>query len=260
MNYDDLHRSIVLLSDVKCGDGGLRSALEDLGKIWTLGEPFNPWYSDARTLTYQTFLEGRGAEETFVGAGVFPKFMAHLYDRCPKGEQRILLDIKYPQLFTLGVDENHLTPNLLRELAEARMPFLHLIRRDCVAQAMSYIVANQPAPDNLPPDETPKPLWLNPRDVLAIARSRGHALEQVSRHLSRLKANVLTVVVEDLTSPARDDELRRVFRFLDHYADIPADYRPWIDPSDPLLRVVNRQEVLEYINREEPRLISRTLY
>lgn len=263
LDYDDLQRTFVLLSNFRSGTHFFKTMLNRVARVHAPAEPFNLSLAGGNDLTFRRFIDGDTAPQTSTilkEASVIFDYLAHFYANTPP-EQKILFDLKYSQAYALGVNEQRMVPTILEEFVKVDLPFVHLIRRDLIAQAVSLLVAEITGEFHKTGDsKDDQRFWLDPDQVLEVTRSRRFAIDEATRHLDVLGARVVTVFYEDLISPEWKSELRRTFRFLDHYADIPDDFDPVTANQKSASRVANIGEIVQHISARDPSLVSRQFY
>jgi hypothetical protein len=254
LDFRDFQRSIVLLSSFRSGSHMLKLSLGRLASLTTPAEPFNHGFSPEGGYTLKTYLAEGGPKPSLMteGHAAVHHFLARFYRHMPE-RRGIILDIKYAQAYAFGVNaEMRLpvaVPVVLEELKKLNVPFIHLTRRDKVAQAISLMVAEDSgeylvkAGDAIATSQ----LRLSPRDVLARAVQLRNASDNARIVMDALGVRYHAVTYEDLTSTDWRDHYRAIFRFIDQYADIPADYVAPTRPQVSSSRVSNMADIRAYV-------------
>jgi LPS sulfotransferase NodH len=257
LDFGDLQRTFVLYSNFRSGSHMFKSAVQSLAGVTGPDEPFNMSLSGGDWFTFRDFKEAKhlgDAKPYRNDTSEFYDYLAGFYEKCPLTGP-VLFDLKYSQSYTLGMSERLMVPVLLQELINLKLPIVHLVRRDVVAQAISLLVAEQTGEffSTKGPESQAKPkIWLNPKDVHQIATSQMFAIKSATRNLEVLGANMLSIFYEDLVSANKQEHYQRTFRFLDHYAEVPSDFDPSTVRQNSMRRVANIGEVLQYISEEDP--------
>lgn len=193
------------------------------------------------------------------------QFIGHLQQAVPQrpelpGPQPFLLDIKYSQSLRFGASAG-LAPELLYHLTMFKMPVIHLIRRDALGQAISWMVAMERHVFFQRPgatvDQSPPTIFLDPRKVVEAATAYQESRRSMQAHLSRLGARVLTVVYEDALDEGMRTQLQRMMRFVDVWADIPPDLEPGSARQDSQRMVANLPEIVDAAMATDPGLVGR---
>lgn len=238
--------------------------LGKLSGIHGAAEPFNYSVAQDESYTFHKYLleQERDVVATFTdGSKAIYDFLAHYYVHCP-ADKKILIDLKYSQSYALGVDENTMAPVVLSELAKLKLPIVHLVRKDTVAQAVSLLVSEKTGKFvetkkiSSNSRDAKQKFWLDPSEVLKVAKSGQFAVEQASRNMDILGIKPLVVFYEDLISPSAARTYRQTLSFLDHYSDIPKDFESPTIRQNSSARVANMSEILNYISQKEPLLIG----
>ncbi len=264
LDFEDLQRSFVLLSNFRSGSHMFKLSLGKLSGIFSSAEPFNYSVNHETNYTFRNFLSepDRDVVATFADSSrTMYDFLAYYYNHCPDSNN-ILIDLKYSQSYALGVDENTMAPVILSEVAKLKLPIVHLVRKDTVAQAVSLLVSEKTGifietkKNSEVTKGTGQKFWLDPNEVLRVAKSGQFAVEQASRNMDILGIKPLVVFYEDLVSPRAADSYRRALRFLNHYSDIPQDFEPPTVKQNSSARVANMDEILNYISQSDPSLVG----
>lgn len=262
LDYRDFQRSIVLLSSFRSGSHMLKLSLGKLGNISTPAELLNTGIAPEAGYTLATYLAEGGPKPSVMteGFAAFHHFMARFYATMP-ARRSIILDIKYPQAYAFGVntamDVPAAVPVVLEELHKLRIPFIHLTRRDYVAQAVSLMVAEDSgeylakAGDG---ETLVQAKRLSQREVLARARRLRNAAENARQVLRAMDVRQHEVVFEDLVASGWRDRFREIFRFIDQYADIPADFVSPTKSQDSSSKVSNLADIRAFIAERDPSL------
>ncbi|NKX44008.1 hypothetical protein [Roseicyclus persicicus] len=278
LDYDLLRRSAVLLGDYRTGTQYLKLLLSQVTGFRAPVEPFG--HFDDRSL------DGHGEAidightlETVVREGALDTrdlildpnraiaaYLALLQARVPQGDPRgepspFLLDIKYDHCFRFGAEAPGRTPTLLRWLVAHRLPFIHLIRRDAIGQAISAAVAEERGvwleTDRFRGDRPAGGIYLDPAVIVDAAIAHREARREMQAQLARLGARVLVIAYEDAIGPGRPGQLRRAMRFLDVWVRMPAEAAPVTRSQASHEMVANLPEILDAALRADPELVGR---
>jgi hypothetical protein len=263
LDYRDFQRSIVLLSSGGAGSNVLKLVLGQLAAMLAPGEPFNPNMNDEGFYTVSKYLNEEGPRPQIMTDGyrALQHFLAVFFESMPN-KAKIVLDIKYQHAYVFGVDASLRVPSavpiVLEELHRRGVPFIHWMRRDLVAQAMSVLVAEADRTFVSKGEAVIRTLpshRLSPRDVLATAIRLRNGQENAKQVLEALGVIPLVVVYEDFSQNWRDT-VRQVLRFSGRYADIPYDFSPPLPRDDGLYRVANLSDIRDYVAKRERTLIA----
>lgn len=278
IDYDQLCRSVVILSDYRTGSHMLKLSLCALTQMAGPEEPFG------------RYADGGGGRH---GEGVLPD---HSLDAlvlngqlsvtdlltAPKGAlpgclglmqaivardrgtavSPIFFDLKYDQVYRLGAESPGRSPTLLHWFIDNKLPVLHVIRRDALAQAISFLIAKKrrvyvelhgKAPKQ---DHAPEPLYLDPDQAVAYARAYMAARRDMQAQLTAMRARVLTVAYEDMIGDGLAPQLRRCLRFIDRWVDVPARLRPGTTSQESRSRVLNLTELIDAALAADPELVG----
>lgn len=262
LDYRDFQRSIALISSFRSGSHMLKLSLGQLAGMSTPVEPFNHMVDGGDGYTIRTYLSEGGPKPLIMteGHAAVHHFLARFYQTMPP-RRSIILDIKYPQAYAFGVNASMrvpvAVPVVLEELHKLQIPFIHLTRRDLVAQAISLMVAENEGAylvKSDAADQTRRPLRLTPRDVMATALQLRNARDNAQTVMQALGVRVLDVSYEDLTSPNWRYHYREVLRFVNRYADIPETYSAPTRRQDSASRVTNLAEIRDYVAERDRKL------
>jgi len=260
---EEFKRTFVLYSNQRSGSNLFKSTMVEVGGLFASKEVFlREGQSGVCNLTFDEYLadpKRRSAELTGQAHELIPDYLREFLLQTPQ-KKPVLIDLKYPQAFRLGVDDVFHSPNILKVLGRLRVPIIHLVRRDVLSQAISYIVAVRTGTwvdfghaARVP--DTGVKFWLDPAEVTQVARAREFSVRTARYHLEFLKVRHITVFYEDIAGPAWATQYRRVLRFLDLYAEVPETHRPKTVPQRSTRRVANLTEVLEYVQKAAPELV-----
>ena len=266
LDYRDFQRSFILLASYRSGSHMLKLSMGRLANILTPPEPLNQYAESESGFTLKEYFSTdllRPKIMTEASASVH-HFLQHFYNRMPE-TRRIVLDIKYPQAYAFGVnadmDYSVVVPTFLEEAHKLGMPFVHLVRKDKIAQAVSLLVAegtgvylNQSNGRGLQKAE--QKIRLSPRQVFERATRFQNAAENARTVLAALGATTLEVTYEDLLAENWRDQYRRVFQFLDRYADIPEGFVPPTAAQNSSDRVSNIDEIRSYAANKDPSMLG----
>lgn len=264
LDYRDLQRSIVLLSSFRSGSHMLKLSLEKLTGLTATAEPFNHFADDPKSYTLKNyFAEGApGPNIMTEGNKTVHHFLARFYKRVP-GREAILLDVKYPQAYVFGVDMQMDVPlpipTLLQELRKLDVPFIHLTRRDLVAQAISLLIAERTGTYFSVADEglnkgSDRVITLAPKAVLSQALRIRNARDHARTVLSAIRCKVLEISYESLISANGREHYREIMRFIGQYADIPANFEPPTLRQDSQSQAANLADIRDFVSRQDPSL------
>lgn len=254
LDYRDFQRSVVLLSSFRSGSHMLKLSLARLASMAAPAEPFNHGFAPEDGYTLKSYLSEGGPKPSLMtdGHAAVHHFLARFYRQMPE-RRGIILDIKYPQAYAFGVNAAMqvpvAVPVILEELNKLNIPFLHLTRRDKVAQAISLMVAEDNGEYLVKAGEevAANQLRLSPRDVLARAIQLRNASDNARAVMDALGVRSHSVTYEGLISAASRDQYRAIFRFIDQYADIPADFVAPTRPQVSSSRVSNIADIRTYV-------------
>lgn len=265
--FEDIKRTFVLYSNFRCGTNLFKSTLRHIGGIEGTREYFGRQPQPPGVKHFDEFLDSPNADLHGLLHNPNPHLLeyfgfllAEVPPDCP-----FMIDLKYAQAYRLGVDGIDYSPVILRTLVNWGIPVIHLIRRDLLGQAISHLVAlktgkpiqlawekTSNGTDNAPPKAD---IWLDPGEVIRIARAREAALNTAWHHLQILKANHITVFYEDLVGQDWARHYQRCFAFLDHYVEMPEEYTPITVRQSSAKRVANLKEIMERVYVEAPELV-----
>lgn len=255
LDYRDFQRTIALISSFRSGSHMLKLSLGQLASMATPAEPFNHNVDGGDGYTIKTYLAEDGPKPLIMteGHGAVHHFLARFYKTMPP-RRSIILDIKYSQAYVFGVNASMqvpvAVPVILEELHKLQVPFIHLTRRDLVAQAISLLVAEDEGAYLVKRGEDDigrSPIRLSPRDVMAAAIKLRNARDNANTVMDALGVRRLDVVYEDLVSPNWRQHYRDILRFVNRYADIPETYSAPTRRQDSASRVTNLVEIRDYI-------------
>lgn len=265
LNFEEFQKCFVLFSNFRCGTTFLQMSLNKIAGMKARPEPFNEGTRGNVKDSFVEFLEREKISASDLMANgekvVFSFFAQHLP---AQGSDRPMpIDLKYSQSYVLGMHDLMMAPLLLKILIDAKLPVIHLIRRDMIAQSISYLLALKTgryhrfarASDNAP--AAAEQVWMDPEDVLRVALARQRATQIAGEQLTLLGARVLTVFYEDLSGDNWASHFARIFRFLDHYVEVPEAYDPGISRLNSAERVQNIDEIVEFVLMRNPELVSR---
>lgn len=253
LDYRDFQRTVVLFSSFRSGSHMLKLSLGQLASMSTPVEPFNHNVSDGYTI--KTYLAEGGPKPLIMtdGHAAVHHFLSRFYKTMPP-QRSIILDIKYSQAYVFGVNASMqvpvAAPVVIEELHKLRVPFIHLTRRDLVAQAISLLVAEDEGAYLVKAGETGQsraPVRLSPRDVMAAAVKLRNARDNARAVMEALGVRRLEIVYEDLISSNWRQQYREVLRFVNRYADIPDTYSAPTQRQNSASRVTNILEIREYV-------------
>lgn len=255
LDYRDFQRSIALISSFRSGSHMLKLSLGQLASMSTPVEPFNHNVDGGEGYTVKTYLAEGGPKPSIMteGHGAVHHFLARFYKSMPP-RRSIILDIKYSQAYIFGVNASMrvpvAVPVVLEELHKLQIPFIHLTRRDLVAQAISLLVAEDEGAYLVKADEADqsrRPVRLSPRDVMTAATQLRNARDNARAVMDALGVRSLEVGYEDLISPNWRYHYREILRFVNRYADIPETYSAPTRRQDSASRVTNLAEIRDYV-------------
>ncbi len=264
LDFRDVQRSIVLLSSFRSGSHMLKLSLNKLTGLIGKAEPFNHLVDDPNGYTLKDYLAEGGPQPRLMTEGhmAVHHFLARFYQRLPP-RTAVLFDVKYPQAYAFGVNAQMdlplPVPTLLEEFHRLDMPFIHLVRRDLVAQAISLMIAEDTGtfflqPGSLPATNRMPEVTLSPRTVLARALRLRNARDHAREVLTALGSKVLEVSYESLISTDGRGHYREIMRFIGQYADIPADFEPPTLRQNSQSRVSNMADVRDFVAKRDPAL------
>jgi LPS sulfotransferase NodH len=257
--FSRLRNCVVVYSNFRAGSHLLQSSLSAVTALRDADEIFARQTSDANS--FNAFLETADADHHALlvePESQLPGYFRYLFDQVAH-DAPLIISLKYTQAHRLGADDMTAAPLILKVLADYRVPVLHLVRRDVVQQAISHLVAADTgqfhASSAAQPDIDRK-IWLNPAEVVSLARARAEEQKRARAHLDAISARHLTVYYEELGPGRVADELRRALRFLDRYAHVPNGFRPATIAMDSDRRVANRAEILDHLLAKAPDLLQ----
>lgn len=261
LDYRDLSRSVVLISSFRSGSHMLKLSLGKLANMLIPPEPFNHAISSHEGYTVANYLNENGPRPSLMTSGnsAVHHFLSRFYAELPP-QRRIIMDIKYPQAYGFGVnadmDKPIVVPVILEELHKLKIPFVHLTRRDVVAQAVSLMTAEETGVYLVKEGDQPalevKPTRLSPAEVLMRARRLHNATNNAKAVMDALGVRCHDVTYEALTSDRWKEEYRAIFKFLDQYADIPQDFVVPTLRQGSVDMVTNIQDIRNYVAEREP--------
>jgi hypothetical protein len=263
LDYRDFQRSIVLLSSGGAGSHFLKLLLVQFAVMLAPGEPFNPHMNDERFYTLSQYLDERDPKPRIMtdGYSALQHFLACFYRTMPS-RAKIVLDIKYQHAYVFGVNASMRIPSavpiVLEELHKRQVPFIHWMRRDLVAQAVSVLVAEADRTvlsKGEAPIQTFPSLRLSPRDVLVAANKLRNGQENAKQVMEALGVTPLVVIYEDFSESWRET-IRQVLRFSGRYADIPDGFLPQLPREEGLSRVANLSDIRDYVAKRDRTLIA----
>lgn len=261
LDYRDLSRSFVLLSSFRSGSHMLKLSLGKLADMLMPPEPFNHEVVSQEGYTLGNYLKENGPRPSIMTGGnsAVHHFLSRFYaGLAPK--RKIIMDIKYSQAYGFGVnadmDKPIVVPVILEELHKLKIPFVHLTRRDIVAQTVSLMTAEETGVYLVKDDDQPaleaKPIRLSPAEVLMRARRLHNATNNAKAVLTALGVRCHDVTYEALTSDRWKEEYRAIFTFLDQYADIPQNFVAPTLRQGSVDMVTNIQDIRNYVAEREP--------
>ncbi len=258
LNFDDLQNSFVLLSHFRSGSHMFKLSIAQFLGMASPPEPFNVSSGLDSGYFFDSFIDENGFDPKLMlqdGQTTLFNFITRFFAHQNSGKTPII-DLKYSQSYMLGVNHMSMNPVILEAFTEWKVPIIHLIRRDFVAQAVSHLVAiesgdylNQRS-DNRDADNGQR-YWLDPHEVLKNARARKLASQTAIQQLESMEARVMTVFFEDFLSPDWTTHYRKCFRFLDKYADIPEGFNPPTTSQNSAKRVANMEEIVDFITKTD---------
>lgn len=267
LTYHDFRRSVVLFCSFRCGSHMFKAALERLTGLSVPPEPLNRYYGGEQGYTIGKF--AAEAKSTLPPLSK-PRDAAHAFlvrfFAAQPPEARVLLDIKYQQAYALGVTDETLvpmpTPMLLDVMHRGRVPFVHMIRRDVVSQAISLMIAEKsgsyfatpPLPNQNEP--TPAKIRLVPRQVFDVARNQRLAQLQATALLKSMDVQLMTIAYEDLIGPNRAEHYREAMRFMNLYGDIPPNFSSQTISQNSMALVANMAEIRAFVASQDEALLS----
>jgi len=266
LDYRDFQRTVVLFSSFRSGSHMLKLSLGRLAGMVTPPEPFNAYADSGSGYTLQEYLRDPNPKPDLMteGASSVHHFLQSFYSRMPE-KKKIVMDVKYPQAYAFGtnadMDYAVPVPTVLDEMNKLGMPIIHLRRRDKVAQAVSLLVAEGTgvylSPDGTASNKADAAMIrLNPAEVFERAMRFQNGSDNAVTVLTAMGANVLNVTYEDLLSDHSKEQYRKVFRFVDRYADIPEGFKPPTRAQNSSGRVSNLTEVRAYAFERLPELLG----
>ncbi|MFT6271835.1 MAG: SHS2 domain-containing protein [Sulfitobacter sp.] len=267
-DYRDFERSVVLYCNFRSGSHMLKLTLDRVAGIKSTPELLNPAVVGEGGFNIREFVD-KDPDATVLseGASLTERYMNAVFSTV-SSERRMLLDIKYSQAFTFGVEREFkhdvIVPTMILELSKRKVPFLHLVRRDAVAQSLSKLVAAASGEYFRQINQTPEAATPAPpqsyRFSPALVHEESMAQRRIAQHasavLKAIGARHLPIFYEDLVGPDIGSELRRILTFIDHYADIPADFAAATLNQNSSSRVKNLAEIRAYIQARDPDLAS----
>jgi LPS sulfotransferase NodH len=264
IDRSDVQRSAVLYSNLRSGSNLFRITIGAVGRIFVPEEIFNPVYRSPNALLFNAYLEQPGTDlQGFLlePEKNLPAYFQAFFADAPR-DAPVLIDLKYSQAYALGVDYDVHVPVILKVLVNWQFPIIHLVRRDVVAQAISHLVALRTGKylqiagrEDAKTADNKEKFWLDPAEVLRVARAGDWAARAAQRHLDVLGARQMRILYEDIIGPAAISHYRRCLRFLDIYREIPQGYAPRIVRQNSSRLVVNIEEIMEYVMAHAPELI-----
>lgn len=264
IDHAQLRHSALLYSNFRTGSHFLKLTLAKLAAIEPLAEVLNPYQSDAvGALTFKTFL-GQRADITATRLFMDPHGVTHEFVTAllagVKDRRPAIVDLKYSQAATLGMDDTPTAPRILAQMVRMGLPVIHLVRRDVVAQALSLLVAQQTnvyvlatgAGAGNDATRGGEKFWFDPKAVLSLSRNLASARSAAQLQLTGLGSRTMTVFYEDLLSEAGlRDGLKRCLRAIDIFADLPEQIKPMTQRQNSLDRVANLDDIHQMIAAED---------
>ncbi|MBK8438208.1 MAG: hypothetical protein IPL38_01395 [Rhodobacter sp.] len=249
---------VVVYSNFRAGSHLLQSSLTALTSLRDAGEVFARRSHDP--LSFNAFLQSCEVDTLpflIEPEQQIPGYFRYLFDHLPD-DAPMIVSMKYTQAHRLGADDMTGAPILLKVLADYRVPVLHLVRRDVVRQAISHLVAAETESFHIAHADAAdgnRKIWLDPAEVLALARTRAEEQRRARAHLEAVSARHLTMYYEELTPGRLPDELRRALRFLDRYGQVPNGFLPETVAMESDRCVANRAEILDHMLARAPDLL-----
>jgi hypothetical protein len=267
LDYRDFQRTTVILSGYRSGSHFLKLSLANLAQMQGLPEPLNTNFSDGKTFALPDYLKLSNPLPNVINQApeAFHVFLSHFYKSAER-VRRILFDLKYSHAFTFGVNcefDYHLpVPTVIDEFRKLDVPFIHLVRKDVISQAVSLLVAESSGvyltrrQATSEGDEKALSLMrLSPKDVLKTARRFKNAQKHFDELLFAIDARFLRVSYEDLIGPQKVDQFRNVLRFIGRYADVPEGFRSPTRPQSSRSSVINMDDIIAYVEKRAPELL-----
>lgn len=264
LDYRDFQRTVALISSFRSGSHMLKLSLGQLASMATPAQPFNHNLDGGDGYTIKAFLAEDGPKPLIMteGHGALRDFLARFYKAMPP-RRSIILDINYSQVYAFGVNTSMqvpvAVPVILEELHRHNVPFIHVTRRDLVAQAVSVLVAENQGEHLAGTREANfgrLPVRLSPSDVMATAIKLRNARDNASSVMDAMGIRRLDVVYEDMVSATWRQQYRDILRFVNRYADIPESFSAPTNMQDATSQVSNLVEIREYIADRDRRLAT----
>lgn len=251
LNYEDLQRTSVLFAQPFSGRHGLKASLAEYCSMHLPPAPFSVHGGAHGGYTYRTYVEDdpkRLHAALIDPTAAIYSFLGAFFATQPRTGP-ILLDVSYADAARMGMDGADMMPTLFKVFKNLEVPVIHLMRRDVVSQAISLAVQNNGAHD------AAAKLWLDPEGIVKTATARRDAVREAARQLAFIGLKSVTVSHEDLSSERGADALRRVFKHIDIYGDIPTTFEPKALIDSGFDAVANLTEIRDFAAQNDANIL-----
>ena len=246
--------SFVLYGNFRTGSHFFKDMVASVSHFSPTHELFPKVTRDDGKLTFRSFV---GKNETSLSQyiseprDVLNEFFAEFFeDQSPTAP---IFDIKYSQSYTAGVNDQEGSPFLLEYFKTHSLKFVHLIRRDFVAQSISHLVAiktNQfMSTEPTGPKTQNSPTWISPEAVLKIAKLKKLQTQQATKLLEYMEIEHTTVFYEDLHTTKTLKTLNSILNFLGTYSEFESLPEAKIKNQESANKVLNIDEIYQHAHQ-----------
>ncbi len=259
----DAARLVPMVANHRCGTNLFKTSAEQFRGVSATNEVFSPSPEASGEHGFGVFLEEMPDAATLAFSdpeATLRAYLAWLLARKPT--DRIILDIKYGNLYRLGVTPGSVpVPNIAYILAEWRLPVIHMMRLSTLREAISILVAGQTG-DFLQYSTEAKPnpvdatLYLDPQGVLDLARSLQKLHADFADVIQSLGVRHHRIFYEDLRAPVRKQSVMRALHAVGVYCEPPEQLEERIVSQRSVERVSNLPEIVDMVRRVAPDLAA----
>ncbi|WP_374764528.1 hypothetical protein [Yunchengibacter salinarum] len=245
---------LFLIGRQRSGTSALREAIKHHGPFRCDGETLNSKVCD-KALNFYCFLDRQSSgavARPHQRMDQFSAFLRHVYDDVLPRDHDLLVDLKYDQ--SNGLDANwnlpDRPPRIIARLVAENWPVIHLVRRNKLAQIVSFEKARKTDQWALRTGKARADarVWLNP-DTLIYRIETEMARNQAFADFLANHDRIVTLTYEDLFLPGSNRVAEPAVDAID--ALLPADrrlHRPvetWLvkQARDFMADIVNEAEV-----------------
>lgn len=250
------HGSFVLYGNFRSGSHFFKDMVASVTQHTPTHELFPKTPRGDTKLTFRNFIDESDirlhqyiSEPRDVLNYFFSEFFESLTPTAP------IIDIKYSQSYIAGINDQDGIPFLLEYFKTHSLKFVHLIRRDFIAQSISHHVARKTnqfiSTEQHALTSQNEPIWLSPETVLKVAKLKKLQTIQATKLLELMDIEYTTVFYEDLRSNKAKNSIISILDFLGIYSEFDSLPEPIIKDQDSANKVINVDEIYTYAQEND---------